>query len=63
MIVIEAHWPGICTECDEPFEAGTEICLLDEQSSKWRHVTCPELVEHQRPGYLAPKTSVEDMGY
>ena len=63
VIVVEARYPGVCSVCDEPFEVGTRIRSAGTRPPTWRHEVCPELAEPDRPGYLAPRTSVDDMGY
>lgn len=61
--VFEAHYPGVCQVCDEPIQAGQLIRLAGADHRGYRHDVCPELVEPERPGFLAPRTTTDEMGY
>jgi hypothetical protein len=62
-MVFEARFAGMCQVCDEPIEVGQPIRLAGLDHRGYRHDVCPELAEPARPGYLAPRTSTEEMGY
>lgn len=65
---VVARYPGTCVRCDEPIEVGQGIVPVRASegygADAWRHAgpSCP-VEEPERPGYLAPKTSVDEMGY
>lgn len=60
MRTFEAKYPGQCGECFEPIRIGDEVYYDEDDALS--HATCP-LENGQRAGYLAPKTSTDDMGY
>ena len=62
-MAISAKFRGVCTECSEPIDID-EMIEQRPPSVDWVHVTCPDTEQSwKRPGFLAPKTSVDDMGY
>lgn len=62
--VFEARFAGTCAVCDEPIEVGQWVRAAGLDHRGYRHdPVCPEAVEPERPGYLTPRTSTDEMGY